>query len=58
MGRIDPRKLRSLNGRLGYLHKAPDGSWMFVSKHNHKLMWKNLQKWEIREAIKHTRVEK
>jgi hypothetical protein len=59
MGRIKSNILRSLNGRLGYLDKESDGTWSFYPKeyyHNKKVkpIWKNLQKWEIKMAIKHT----
>jgi len=53
MGVIKTNLIRSLNGRLGYLDKERDGSWTFYDK-KRKPIWKNLKKWEIKEAIKNT----
>ena len=53
MGRIKSNKLRSLNGRLGYLRRQADGTYNFVPKTG-RSQWKDLRKWEIKAAIKGT----
>lgn len=40
--------LVSLNGRLGYIVKQPDGSYALVNQG--KILWGNLKQWEIEAA--------
>ena len=50
MVRSNPKILRSLNGRLGYIRKQKGGGYMFVAKSTGKPAWKNLKKWELKSA--------
>jgi hypothetical protein len=57
MGKINQHKLRSLNGRIGYLKRNENGGFDFVAIHTGKVAFKDLRKWEIKEAIKNPRKE-
>jgi hypothetical protein len=51
MGKISPTKLRSFNGRLGYIRKQRGGGYKFVDIDG-KLVLNDLRKWEIEAALK------
>jgi len=49
MPKPNTRRLRSLNGRLGYVKPQEDGGYKYVSKSG-RTLWKDLETWEIKAA--------
>ena len=49
MSKPNPRRLRSLNGRLGYIKPQRGGGYKYVSKSG-RTVWKDLEPWEIKAA--------